>query len=374
MTMNSTAEETTYAFLAVSFLRDILPSNWQVEAVKQATLAAAPSSTADWLLRLTAPNGTGATLPVEERKALSPREASTFLPPIAQRVRLMSGGLPLLLVAPWLSRRTQELLAIQDVNYIDLTGNVFLSLGNPPLFIKTEGAARNPHPKQQGRMRFRGPKAGRLIRFLLDVAPPYTAKQLVAATGLTPGYVSRLLDALHGEALLERPERGPVESVDVANLVRRWAEAYDVFESNETLKVIAPAGSKALLQELKVRRPQDSKLVVSGSFAATAMAPITAPALLIGYCDKPAELAQEFDLLPSDEGSNVILMKPYDQVVWQHAPFHGGLSYASPPQVAVDCLTGNGRMPEEGEALLDWMVDHEPAWRASSIDRKDRLQ
>jgi hypothetical protein len=296
-----------------------------------------------------------------------------LLPPIAQRVRSMSGGIPLLLVAPWLSRRTQEVLAAQDINYIDLTGNAFLNLSNPPFFVRTEGAARNPQPKEQGQARLRGPKAGRLIRFLLDVRPPYTAAELARETKLTRGYVSRLLGALYGEALIERPDRGAVESVDVANLIRRWAQSYDVFESNENFKAIAPSGPRTLLEELKVSRPQESRFVVSGSFAASAMAPVTAPALLIGYCEKPAEIARDLDLLPSEEGANVILMKPFDPVVWQEAPFHGGLTYAAPPQVAVDCLTGNGRMPEEGEALLEWMVGHEAAWRAASIDAKDRL-
>jgi hypothetical protein len=40
-----------------------------------------------------------------------------------------------------------------------------------------------------------------------------------------------------------------------------------------------------------------------------------------------------------------------------------GLRYAAPSQVAVDLLTGPGRSPSEGEALLDWMGDNERQWR-----------
>lgn len=370
MNGNSSLEETSLTAEAVSWLDDLLPEGWQIEQIAQ---RASGEKAHDWTLRLTAPNGMGAAFAVEEKRSLTPRSALTFLPPIAQRVRAISGGVPLLLVAPWLSRRTQELLADQDVNYLDLTGNALISLINPPLFIKTEGASRNPRPQRQGLARLRGPKAARLIRFLLDVRPPYTASELARETRLTPGYVSRLLDALYAEALIERPARGAVESVDVDGLVRRWAESYEVFRSNETLSLIAPSGPKALLEKLKVSQPEESRLAVSGSFAAAAMAPVTAPALLIGYCKQPALLARELDLLPAQAGANVILMKPYDPVVWERTPFHGGLTYASPPQVAVDCLTGNGRMPEEGEALLEWMVSHEPAWRAASIDSGDRL-
>lgn len=329
----------------------------------------------DWAVRIGAPNGTGAMIAVEQRASLTPRAAATLLSPIAQRVRTMSGGgIALLVVAPWLSKRTQELLAKQDLNYIDLTGNARLSLGNPPLFIRTDGAARNPEPRRQGPAQLRGPKAGRLIRFLVDVRPPYSATELAQETRLTPGYVSRLLDALYQEALIERPARGAVESVDIAGLIRRWAESYEVFRSNEAFGFIAPASPRSLLERLRVPRPGEARLVVSGSFAASATAPpVTAPALLVGYCERPAALAKEFELLPAAEGANVMLVRPYDPVAMERTTFHRGIAYAAPSQVAVDCLTGNGRMPEEGEAVLGWMVTHEASWRAESIDRKHRL-
>ena len=30
--------------------------------------------------------------------------------------------------------------------------------------------------------------------------------------------------------------------------------------------------------------------------------------------------------------------------------------YVAPSQAVVDCLTGTGRMPAEGEAVLEWMA------------------
>jgi hypothetical protein len=38
-------------------------------------------------------------------------------------------------------------------------------------------------------------------------------------------------------------------------------------------------------------------------------------------------------------------------------------------QIALDCLTGNGRMPQEGEALLDWMAEDEGRWRLPSLSK-----
>lgn len=93
---------------------------------------------------------------------------------------------------------------LQDINYIDLTGNALFRVDNPSVFVRTEGSARNPAPKDRGQVRLRGAKAGRLIRLLADVRPPYGVGELAKAGGLAPGDVSRLLDALYREALVER--------------------------------------------------------------------------------------------------------------------------------------------------------------------------
>lgn len=43
------------------------------------------------------------------------------------------------------------------------------------------------------------------------------------------------------------------------------------------------------------------------------------------------------------------------------------ITLASPVQVMVDCFTGAGRVPADGEALLDWLRRCEPRWRATSL-------
>jgi hypothetical protein len=63
------------------------------------------------------------------------------------------------------------------------------------------------------------------------------------------------------------------------------------------------------------------------------------------------------------------LLTPFDQVVWERSTQDGGLRYACASQVAVDCLTGTGRMPAEGEAVLEWMQASEASWRWESLDR-----
>jgi hypothetical protein len=344
-----------------------LPRGWSVEGAPEGSVdpTGAPL---DSRIFLKAPNQTISTVAVEERESVTPRTVLNLISPRVQTARSMGAYLPLVVIAPWLSKRTQELLAEQDLGYIDLTGNALLRTDNPPFYLKTIGAERNPAPKERGQAQLRGAKAARLIRLLMDVRPPYNLGELAEATKLAPGYVSRLLDTLNREALIERPPRGTVESVDLVGLAHRWASSYDVFRTNKTLSLIAPSGPKALVEEVASPSLSDPRMVITGSFAAAEMmAPIAAPALLLAYCERPQELVGEHGLLRSEEGANVVLLTPYDPVVWERASFHNHLTYAAPSQVVVDCLTGNGRMPAEGEALLEWMVNNEAAWRAEAL-------
>ena len=254
------------------------------------------------------------------------------------------------------------------MNYIDLTGNALVHLENPGLYIETEGAARDPSPAPRGTARVGGPKAARVIRALVDVRPAYGVTELARATRLTPGYVSRLLDALDKDALIERSKRGRVESVEIGGLIRRWTETYDVLSTNHAESFLAPRGAQVTLDELK-RTHGLGHLAVTGSFAAVRLVAVAAPALLALYCEEGTAVAEALELLPADHGANVVLLRPFDPVVFERNTDRGdGVPDVAPSQVVVDCLTGTGRMPAEGQALLDWMLANESEWRADSLE------
>jgi len=41
-------------------------------------------------------------------------------------------------------------------------------------------------------------------------------------------------------------------------------------------------------------------------------------------------------------------------------------------QAALDCLTGNARMPAEGGALLTWMGKNEARWRTGALAARQK--
>src|ERR1039458_4203796 len=369
MLANGPIEQTDLIDAAVVQLRQLLPASWTVERSNRAEVAANSGegrSLADGAIDLRDPRGTYVTLAVEAKRSFDPRAVEQLSCGLSSVIRSLASNIPILAVSPWMSARSRELLAKDGINFIDLTGNALLKLENPALYISAVGAARNPQPVPRGQARVRGPKAARLIRLLIDVSPPYGVSEIAAVTGLTQGYVSRLLDALDQDALVERTRRGRVQDVDMPGLLRRWAESYDVLRSNDASTFLAPGGANdALSQFAELSDPPS--LAVTGSLAAVRLAPVAAPALLIAYCNEIEALAKTLGLLPADEGANVVLLRAFDPVVWERGIEDAGLRYVAPSQAAVDCLTGTGRMPAEGEALIAWMAENESRWRLSSI-------
>lgn len=364
MTANVRQTENALVEWTVAWLRERLPSSWTVELSRrgEATLDA---TRGDAVIEVKAAN-VFATVVVEAKLTVAPRDVDRMLGGVGRKLRALGPQLPILVIARWLSPRTRELLTAEGLNYLDQTGNSSIRLDNPAVFIRTEGSLRDPSPAPRSRARLRGPKAARLIRTLIDVRPPYGVRELAAAAALAPGYVSRLLDVLDEEALIERGRRRRVEQTDVPGLLRRWATSYDVFRSNGTATFIAPRGADEALAALS-RGRGSGRIAVTGSFAAVRLAPVAAPALLTAYCEDGDTLARELDLLPADQGANVALLRPFDRVVWERTDESGGIQYVAPAQAAADCLTGNGRMPAEGDALVSWMVAHEQSWRQMTL-------
>jgi hypothetical protein len=85
---------------------------------------------------------------------------------------------------------------------------------------------------------------------------------------------------------------------------------------------------------------------------------------LLLYADEPSALAGELEVRPTEAGANVALATPFDPVVYERTSNKNGVTIAALSQVAADLLTSPGRGPNEGEALMEWMREHEDDWRA----------
>lgn len=276
------------------------------------------------------------------------------------------GNQPILLVARYIGPRVRALLTEEGVSYLDLTGNTRISLDYPGVYIETEGARQDPRSTKP-RSAVRGPKAGAVVRILVDAVPPYTGADVARAANVNEGYLSRIFDTLVDDGLIDRARAG-VTRIDWPAILERRARALDLFRPVGTYRYVARQGTTALVNRLRSRPPAGRRPpTVTGSFAAARIAPVAAPALLVVYTMDPRALAAELELLPTDAGADTVLIRPENDVAFARSARDGGMAWAAPSQVAIDCLAGSGRMPSEGEALIAWMRENESEWRYPSI-------
>lgn len=330
----------------VARLRLLLPAGWRVDVA---------SRTPDGGTVTVSNERDSGGLRLLALKQLEPRAVAN----------LPDSGEPTAVASTWISPRTRELLRARGLGYVDGTGNVEIEMDLPGLVIRTTGADRNPNPKPTVGPTLRGPRAWALLRTLVEVTPPYGVRNLSEGLSVDAGYVSRVLKVLEGELLIERKPRGPITSVDWEGVLRQITSSYSLFRSNETSTWVAPGGPEQLLRDLSAQRI--GQWVITGSFASSEIVPVAAPETAVIYTPDAERLATVARLLPATTGANVVLAVPYDEIVFERTRTAAKLTFVSPAQTAIDCLTGPGRMPEEGEALIAWMRRDHGRWQSRSL-------
>jgi hypothetical protein len=299
---------------------------------------------------VTGPDGAKVRVSVEAKTGLVPRAVAD----LKSRLDEYSSD-PVLVVSPFLTRSTRERLRAENVNFLDLTGNVRLVLARPGLYVETQGAEQDPSPRRQPGRSLRGAKAARIVRALCDFPPPLPISELAGKAKVDISYASRLVEWLAREALLERRPRGPVESIDKASLIRRWAQDYEVLTSNDARAYLDPRGVDNIVRTLS-GGAFGGRYALTGSIAANRIAPIAPARLAMLYVDDVGSAATALKIRPTEAGANVMLLAPFDEVVFERTWQDGGLTIVAVSQAAVDLMTGPGRAPSEAEAILERLV------------------
>lgn len=358
---------------ASALLSSMLPEDWKVERQDlpvseqlqrgwQRGLRHLPDlARLDGQLVLREPNGGSVALYVDAKAQIAPRAVRELVSRV-ELARQINPTATLLLVSPWLSPRTREMLRDYDVNHLDLTGNVWLQVRYPALVVRTTGAEQDPEPKSREGVSLRGDRAWRVLRAVVDLAPPCTVSELANEAGVSMGYVSRIVDALDREALITRGARGSVREADWVSILRRQAEGRSLFQ-RPTGGFIAPMSPSQTMLDLAVGvAPYGA---VTGSFPAAKLAPVAAPAQLVVYVENAEYVADVLGLLPTATGADVVLIEPSDPAGVLARPLDGLLPARAVgfSQLVVDCLSGNGRMPAEGEAVLEHMQRDPGSWQ-----------
>lgn len=349
---NMPFSETELADTVVALIRDRVPNSWTVSDRREVGRG---GRRVDAELEIRAGRGPAATLLGEVKLAATPKQ----IPDAIQQLRSYGPADGYLLMAPYLSAQARERLRDQAISYADATGNVRIAVDRPALFIELQGADRNPWAEDRPVKSLRGPAAAAVVRALCDFRPPYGVRELAERAGLSLASTSRIVSFLDSEALVGRRPRGGIGSVDWPRLLRRWTQDYGLTVSNRTRLVLEPRGVRALLDKVR----GDPGFAVTGSLAASIIAPVAPAALGVLYVRELGAAQRALQLRDAPTGANVMLVEPFSPVAFERTWEREGIRYAALAQVAADLLTSPGRSPSEGEALIEWMKANENDWR-----------
>jgi hypothetical protein len=341
---------------ALALVTERLPPGWSTRVVEE------PDRRIDAEFELTAPDQSKAVFLVEAKRSVVTSDLPALLEELrSYNDRLVQRSTPLL-AARYIGASARAWLEERDVSYVDATGNMHLLLERPALFLRDRGADRDPW-RGPGRPRgtLHGPPAARVVRALVDFAPPLTVPELVKRSGASTGATYRVVEFLQEETLVDRDSRGPITNVAWRRLLERWSEDYGFQRNNKVSAYLYPRGLPALLDVL--RGSSEQRYALTGSLAAHRLAPYAPARTAMVYVDDQENFAEQLKLRPVDSGANVLLAAGEYDVVFDRVIRDDGLIYTAPSQTAADLLTGPGRSPAEGQALLDWMEKHESAWR-----------
>lgn len=340
-------------------LRSALPAAWSITSDLQPSRGGSRAYRPDARLTIAAPDGARAVVLIECKGVVAPRDVASVADQLdayasaAQEGGWAAGGA--LLAAPFISPTTRTQLDQRGLGWFDTTGNLRLRLDRPAVFLDRAGADRSSRdPADRLLKSLRGPAAAKVVLELCETSLPVGVRDLAEQAQVGVATSARVLELLDREAVLERNEDGVVTTVHKRALIDRWAQDYKVMASNEVIATLDPRGLNHALNALST---VGTRVAVTGSAATRAylsndVTPVSPLVSLNLYAEDPIGLMGQLGLKAVDRGANVLVIRPYDEVVYAKSRLVDRVSFAAPAQVAADLLTGPGRSSEEAEQLM----------------------
>lgn len=261
----------------------------------------------------------------------------------------LDSGAITVLVVPYMTEAGAETADRYQLNWLDLSGNAHIRAND--LLIWVQGRP-NKRPIAGRPSSPFAPKSARVARLLLlEPKRWWRQKDLVTATGLDDGNVSRIVRRLDDEFLLDRQE-ADFRPRDPGLLLDAWKDDYR-FDRHHRVTGHLTGNGVELARELQ-NRLVDKKIhhAFTGLPAAWAYDHFARFRLVSVYVDADPELlAEDLEIRVAAKGANVQLLGPDDDGVFAGEAKQDGLTCVSAVQVYLDLLALPERATDAAEHL-----------------------
>jgi hypothetical protein len=252
-------------------------------------------------------------------------------------------------VAPHVSEASAGICRENDVGYLDLAGNCRFSFDN--VYVERV-SPENKYKEQRGQASLFTPKSSRIIRLMLGGSRAWQVQQLAADAEVSIGLVSKVKQALLEREWLVSTKDG-IRLSDPERVLKAWAQTYS-YKENDVGEYYTMASSGD--SESAIARwceENGARYALTGFSGARLSSPrVRYNRSTICVESKMEDLASGTELKPVETGGNVLLLKPYDEGVFQGSRILHGTRVVSPAQLYLDLQSMPGRGEEAAEEVL----------------------
>ena len=260
-----------------------------------------------------------------------------------------------LLVVPYMGDAGRELCRDAGISWLDLSGNADIEAAALRIRILGEPNRYKRPGRPESLFAPRSARAARV--FLMDVQRVWLQYELARATGLSAGYLSRLLPRYEEAGFLQRTQEGRSLRYRVTNpdaLLDDWRADYDFNHHTILRGHVASRGGPDLLRELSTALTRhEVEHAATGLAGAWLWEPFAAFRTVTFYLSAlpSPEILTGIGFHEEARGSNTWLVVPDDNGVFAGAEERDGIHCVSPVQVYLD-LKSQPERAEEARAEL----------------------
>jgi len=264
-----------------------------------------------------------------------------------------SNNVPIL-IARYFSPKKQDECKKNKINYLDLSGNVYLNYKN--IYIEKTGFS-NQYPEIRKKRSPFSDKASLILRVMLEGNRVWGVREIADKVGLDAGYVSRMFKELEKRNYLVR-KNGKGKIYHRNELLSDWANFYDYKENEESKFFCLSKGPEGILDKLKnIRIPKEIKYALSFQAGAFLVSPYTVFNDVFIYVSSKKSFeffVDKLKLKSVEKGANIFILHPhYKHSVFYNKQKNMNLWVVSDLQLYLDLYKYPQRGLEQAEHLYE---------------------
>lgn len=261
--------------------------------------------------------------------------------------------------APFISDISAAICRESNVGFFDLAGNCWLSFEDA--YIERV-SPQNPYKEKRDSVALFSPKSSRVLRTLLNEPKrKWQVQQLSKTADVSIGLVSKIKRALEDREWIAAGPDG-IELIEPEAMLLAWADVYS-YKQNEVSEFYSlESAADAEGAVAAWCRESGVQYALTGFSGARLSSPrVRYNRASIYVSSRVDSLALNTQLKPVDSGGNVLILKPYDEGVFNGSQARYDLRTVSPIQLYLDVKSMAGRGEEAAEEIL--VRELRPSWQ-----------